>query len=575
MPSDPNPLMSRTDFNQPPGPVGHGLEAIDPARFARSAWIVSLIAAVVWFALLGSRPLFRPDEGRYAEIPREMLASGDWLVPRLDGLVYVEKPPLQYWMTAALYRVFGTHVWAARLAPGLSAALGILLAGWTARRLWGSQATAVACVMCASSPLYFLLGQQLTLDMSFTLWMTAALAAFCVGQSVRGDPRRCRRWMMLCWAAVAGAILAKGLAALAIPAIALVVYSIWQRDVAVWRSSHIALGLTLCLVLAAPWFIAMSRTVPGFAQFFFIHEHFLRYATLSADRYEPWWFFVPVVLAGIAPWLPQAVSAWRSSATDRAPPGDFDARRLLWVWVAVVFLFFSASKSKLIPYVLPVVPPLALVIAAGRSSLTVRSLRWSVVITFAAAVVLLAALAWFSVNAQEGKQVALAGLISPGIVAMALTLTLCGLATLWALGRFGPAAATFSIAAGWFVGGVLLVGWLAAAAGPLYSAERMARILKTRSPSPTHVYSVGYYEQTLPFYLRRTIDVVEFTGELEFGLRLDPARVLSMDDFRSRWRADAGAYAVMEHETYRALANGGLPMTIIEQDPNYLLVGRP
>jgi hypothetical protein len=136
-------------------------------------------------------------------------------------------------------------------------------------------------------------------------------------------------------------------------------------------------------------------------------------------------------------------------------------------------------------------------------------------------------------------------------------------------------AATFSVAAGWFVGGVLMIGWVAAAAGPLYSAERMARKLETRIPAPTHVYSVGYYEQTLPFYLRRTIDVAEFTGELEFGLRLDPARALTLDDFKSRWRADPGAYAMMEQETYQALARGGLPMTVLEQDPNYLLVGHP
>jgi 4-amino-4-deoxy-L-arabinose transferase-like glycosyltransferase len=564
----------QADRNQQPESLRRGPSFDGPTRLARSAWIVALIAAVLWFALLGSRPLFRPDEGRYAEIPREMVTSGDWLVPHLNGLVYVEKPPLQYWVTASLYRALGTEVWVARLATGLSAALGIVLVGWAARRLWGSEAAVLACAVCASAPLYFLIGQQLTLDMSFTLWLTAALVTFCVAQSVRDDRRSCRRWMMLCWVAIAAAVMTKGVAALAIPAAALAVYSIWQRDTGVWRSSYIVSGLALCLVLVAPWFIAMSRAVPGFAQFFFIHEHLLRYATLSADRYEPWWFFLPVLIAGMAPWLPQLIAAWRSRAMERAPRGNFDARRVLWVWAAVVFLFFSASKSKLIPYVLPIIPVVALLIAGSRASVTARTIRLSVVITLATAAALLTVVLGGPSHAHEGKQLALVVMIVPGLVAMTITLTACGVVTLWLVKRFGRTAAALGTAIGWFAGGVFLVGWAAAAAGPLYSAVEMAKRLETRAPTPTHVYSVAYYEQTLPFYLGRTIDVVEFTGELEFGQRLDPARALSMDEFKSRWRGDGGACAIMEHTTYKRLAADGLPMMVINQDPNYILVGR-
>jgi 4-amino-4-deoxy-L-arabinose transferase-like glycosyltransferase len=544
------------------------------ALLSNPAWILGFFAALVWFALLGSRPLFRPDEGRYGEIPREMLATGDWLVPHLNGLVYVEKPPLQYWITAGFYRLFGVEVWSARLATGLAAALGVALIGWAARRLWGTRAAVAACAVCASSPLYFLIGQQLTLDMTFTLFLTAALVTFCIAQSVRADRIRCRRWMMLCWAAIAAAVMTKGIAALAIPAGVLAVYSLWQRDTEVWRTSHLPLGLALCLVLSAPWFIVMSQRVPGFAEFFFVHEHLLRYATTSANRYEPWWFFLPVVLAGMAPWLPQMFAASRDRAAVSPARGSFSVERLLWTWVALVVIFFSASKSKLLPYVLPVVPALALIVAASVSRMSVRVVRMSVMVTLAVAGILAAGIVAFAQLAREEKQSVLLDAITPGIVAMALVLALSAGLAFWSARRGNASASLTQVACGWFVAGALLVGWCAAAAGPLYSAEGMARLLEKRDPAPTHIYNVAYYEQTLPFYLRRTVELVDFRGELDFGLRLEPSRALSLQDFTVRWRAESGACALMARSQYQALSNMGLPMTTLKLDPRLALVCR-
>jgi 4-amino-4-deoxy-L-arabinose transferase-like glycosyltransferase len=536
--------------------------------------ILVSLAVLVWLALLGSRPLFRPDEGRYAEIPREMLATGDWLVPHLNGLVYVEKPPLQYWMTAVFYRLFGTEVWSARLATGLAALVGIALIGWAAKRLWGTRAGLAACAVCASSPLYFMLGQLLTLDMTFTLFLTAALVTFCIAQSVRADRVRCRRWMMLCWAAIAAAIMTKGIAALAIPAGVLTVYSLWQRDTEVWRTSHLPLGLALCLALSAPWFIVMSQRVPGFAEFFFVHEHLLRYATTSANRYEPWWFFLPVILAGTAPWLPQMFTAARDPAAVSPARGSFSVERLLWTWAAVVFIFFSASKSKLLPYVLPVVPALALIVAASVSRMSVRVVRLSAMVTLAAAGILVAGVVAFARLAEGEKQSVLLEAITPGIVAMALVLGLGGGLAFWSARRGNALASLTQVACGWFLAGALLIGWCAAAAGPLYSAEGMARKLEKRDPAPTHIYNVAYYEQTLPFYLGRTVELVDFRGELDFGLRLEPSRALSLQDFTARWRADSGACALMPRSQYQALSTTGLPMTTVELDPRLALVCR-
>jgi len=171
---------------------------------------------MLWFATLSLRPLFNPDEGRYAEIAREMLAGGDWVIPHLNGLAYIEKPPLQYWATALSLRVFGQSEFAARFYTALSA-LGTVLAVWlVAHRLWGSSAAWRASLMLSSMLLFLVMGQLLTLDMGLTLYLTVALAGFLLAQTGRRSSEF--GWMLLAWIATALGVLSKGLVAAAIPA---------------------------------------------------------------------------------------------------------------------------------------------------------------------------------------------------------------------------------------------------------------------------------------------------------------------------------------------------------------------
>jgi 4-amino-4-deoxy-L-arabinose transferase-like glycosyltransferase len=262
----------------------------------------------------------------------------------------------------------------------------------------------------------------------------------------------------------------------------------------------------------------------------------------------------------------------RAAATPER--GAFSVERLLWSWVAVVVVFFSASQSKLLPYVLPVVPALALIVAGAVSQMPVRVVRASAIITLAAAGIIATGIALFAQVARHEKQTLLLDAITPGIVAMVLVLALSGAVALWSARRGNASTPLIQVACGWFVAGAFLIGWSAAAAGPLYSAEGMARKLAKRDPAPTHIYNVAYYEQTLPFYLRRTVELVDFRGELDFGLRLEPSRALSLEDFDRRWRAEPGACAIMPRQQYQAYLTGGLPMTTVELDPRYALVCR-
>ncbi len=180
--------------------------------------------------------------------------------------------------------------------------------------------------MSGSSLLIVLMAHQLTLDMSLTLFTTLMLAAFCIAHDSRTSDSKRRRWMWLAWAAAAGAYLTKGLVALVLPALTLLVYSLVQRHWSIWRRLSITSGLTLFLLLALPWMLLMQREVPQFFDFFIVREHFARYLTMVSNRYEPWWFFLGILIVGSLPWTIPTVRAlltgWRRSTTESASMCD-------------------------------------------------------------------------------------------------------------------------------------------------------------------------------------------------------------------------------------------------------------
>src|SRR6202167_5040519 len=229
----------------------------------RKSWmfgVAALLAAVLWFALLAQRPLFDPDEGRYAEIPREMMLSGgDWVIPHLNGIVYLEKPPLQYWLTALAFRAFGENEFAARLCTGLAGYLSLAAVFFLGRTLWGFDAGVRAALFSAASTLFVLLGHQLTLDMLLSFWLTAALGCFLMAQARREGTGHRRLWMLGCWAAMALALLTKGLIGVLIPAAALGAYVLWQRDWRLLRRLNLRWGVPLFAAIAAPWFVLGAR----------------------------------------------------------------------------------------------------------------------------------------------------------------------------------------------------------------------------------------------------------------------------------------------------------------------------
>ena len=471
-------------MNETPGPV------------SREYWAyggLAVLMGVLWLATLAARPLFNPDEGRYAEIPREMLSRGDWVIPHLNGLAYIEKPPLQYWATAISYGLLGTNEFAARLYTALTA-LGTAFMVWlVARRLWSPAAGWRAAAVLAGMLMFVVLGQLLTLDMSLTFYLTLSLGGFLLAQQATQP----RRWMSLAWVAAALGVLTKGLVAAAIPAAVLSLYSLYARDFTPWRRLCIAWGLPLFLAITVPWHWLAARRLPGFLEFYFIHEHVARYLTPVSDRQESWWFFGGVFLAGSMPWTLPALRVlavgWRrrrpgGGASMSDPPrtgssslgSEFQPALFLWIWVVFIGVFFSLSDSKLMPYILPLMPALALLIAALPAPVLKRDFLFTAILTLIAGLGLgLASVRWTHVIAPSERGAYFLLLANP-LQEIALLLTVSGVFVLVRCARDATRAGVF-LGVGWCLAWLLLVR-AAALVAPVYSGSTLAGALPRVRP---------------------------------------------------------------------------------------------
>ena len=540
--------------------------------------LLALVLAV-WFGYkLGSRDLWSPDEGRYAEIPREMLATGDFLTPRLNGVKYFEKPPLMYWLEAGAISVFGLNEWAARLWPALFALFGCLAVYFTGRALYSRRAGLFAAATLAISPLYAFMGGILTLDMALTAELTLAFCAFLL--AVREPPGHRRRFLFYgFYLSAALAVLTKGLVGIVIPAMVIGAWVVLLWEWGLLRRMYLPTGLLLFLAVAAPWHVLVARANPEFAHFYFIHEHFERYLTTVHNRYEPPWYFLPVLLAGMYPFsvfLPDALrNNLRGRWHARKTSGD---TWFLVLWSVLPFLFFSFSDSKLIPYVLPVWPPLALLV--GRWLIQVYD-RKTEISRAAMTTLLILGIALAGglalapkVMAESPKVVLITRQLGYGLYVMAAGLLLAGVVPFAAwLRRNGRSAVM-----GLFVGGAILVGAFDLNLSRVdvgRSVKELAVTLKQQLRPEDEVMVYREYYQDLPVYLDRRVTIVEWKGELEFGASVEDTSnwLISGTEFRRRWSGPRTVYLLGSPKNIDALRTSGIrPMTVVAQTSHAVLV---
>lgn len=473
-----------------------------------------LLAAALLLPALGlTSPLIEVDDARYAEVPRAMAASGDWVLPSLNGMPYVEKPPLWYWSAAASMKFLGPSEGAARLPMALYAALGALGVWWLGSWLYGAGVARAAAAAVATSSLWVLLAHNMTLDMPLSvclLWTTAL--------ALRVLERPEDSWAApAAWLAAALAFLAKGLIAVLLPAA-------WVIGLAVlfprWRAGArklaLSWGAVLFLLVAAPWFLALQERRPDFLRTFFVEQHFQRYLTPKYNRGAGWWFFLVIVPAGLLPWTAAFLAG--AAGVARAPL----ARRqdaALAAWIAGVVLFFSLSSSKLATYALPVFPHAALLACAalerGLPGWARNASRALGLLLLAVALALAAGAAFPERLPRLPPWLAPADLRLPGLLGAGLAAALG--AGLWRSASSPRPALALGL--GGLLAGAFLLGALRAVS-PWTSAKAVSAAVRAEARPGDELWTYGCYLHGLPFYTGLPVQrLIYFVGELHYAKR--------------------------------------------------------
>ena len=501
--------------------------------------LIAAAALILYLPGLGRPPLWEPDEGRYAEIAREMYISHDYVTPRDDFVRYFEKPPLVYWSEAAAISIFGANEFAIRLPAALFSAAQVVVTAALAEVMFGAAVSILAAVALALSPLFFGFARFATLDPALAFFVTAALAAFYLSARTRnfgdGDGRR---WFLLSAAMLALGTLAKGPVA---PVLCGFIGLIWilaegrAREIArmPWLSSIAVYG-----AITIPWFAIAAYRNPGFLQFFFIHEHFHRYLVETEHGWGPW-FFIPIVIGGAWPWI--FFVPW--GVREANSPEAFSHRselRFLLIWFAVILVFFSIPRAKLGSYILPAIPALAILAGAGMAKLWSSNTASSrqICALFAALNLLIAiaaAVAIFIARDRIPFELATDAYLIAGLLGAAAIVA-------FTLNRGGTRPSVFAMV---LALGMILIAGTAARARRHLDVFASYRNLAGQVSSNLHPGCIlGSYRHdvhSIPFYTGFREALVSYRGELApFGDGPDAAASFIDNDaaLRKRWASD-------------------------------------
>jgi len=320
----------------------------------KKRYVLFLAPLILYIAILGIMPQMEPDETRYSLIASAMNESGNYVTPHIKHTIYLEKPPLVSWMTAAAFKVFGERDFAARLFTALCAWGSILLTFFIGRRFRDEKTGLYAAAVLTISAFPFILGRINILDtpLSFFMCLSIWMGYLFVKKGQK-------RYLYLTYLVCALAFLTKGLIGVVFPAAILFLWLCWTKQ---WRQilkMISPVGIAIFLVIVCPWLYLAQKENEDFLWFFFVREHFLRFTTKMHGKTEPFYYFLPIIIGGVLPWSVFLIRAWQPKAI-RQWLFQKDENKLLVVWFLFIFLFYTVSSSKLAPYMAPVFLPLAL-----------------------------------------------------------------------------------------------------------------------------------------------------------------------------------------------------------------------
>jgi 4-amino-4-deoxy-L-arabinose transferase-like glycosyltransferase len=544
--------------------------------------VVAAIALVLFFFHLGAYGLWEPDEARYAEIAREMLASHNFIVPHLDYVPYIEKPPLLYWLSAGAMEVFGVSEFAARFVNASAALIGVLTTYFFALRTFDYRRAFVAGAVLATSALYGVMAQVLTTDMLLTAAVAIATFAFFL------QAREGGRWWWLCYFSMGLAVLTKGPVGAALPLITAAVFLWYEGD---WRGAinrfHLVAGSIIAAAVSLPWFILITLREPGFFDFYFVGENLRRFLEPRYSHGGPIYYYIPVLAGGFMPWsLAVLFIPWQSLRPN-------SARRFCLIATAAVFILFSLASAKLVPYILPAFPFAAVVAADGlmafaesdekgsshargfpanlRRRADPRRLVWMTMLLMVAGLVVLAA------ASQAGRfKNPYPAILQPVLYLSGATVVLCGIvcsAAFWAR-RFEPGLALLICGA---AATLVIVSYGRIMAEPERSYATLARTIERLAPKARLICYPRYIE-SLPFYCHRRVILVGAKTELTYGAdhAADAAEFFfsKEDDLLRLWKEPQASVLVIDRGALGQIAGILGAYAVIASDSRKLALTR-
>lgn len=488
-------------------------------------WLIWLTALAFALAGLGSSGILDNNEGLYAGIALDMLEADNWrnwIIPHLNGLPYLEKPPLLYWLTALSFAIFGVSEWSARLVPALSslACIAMLLQfGLAVRR---PRAGRLAALMLASGIGMTAMSRLLMFDMLLTALLSAAL--MCTYLHLH---RGAKGWLRLAYACLALAVLTKGSVALLLFGLVVLAYVLASglRD---WRTWIDPGALLIFLAIASPWHIFASLAEPAFSWLYFYNEHVLRFLGQREPRdyyAGSWWYYLPRMMVYLFPWSFLLFCVYLKK---RQSPGGVGLHRFLWLAWLLPLLFFSASSAKANYYMIAAMPfvsfHLACMIEKRNFLSGIRSAVPGLLIAFIAACLC----AWVVTGVENTRpEVSVLGLDIPAL----LFLTFLGLAAL----SLAAAYCAWRHPKVGILGYLILPAWLSA--GLLQTLTEIQPLVSTRplvtyiqNTLPDHrIYIYRDFEElsSLNFYLKKSVSIIDsHSKDLFWGNRLYPNDIL-------------------------------------------------
>ncbi|GHU13236.1 glycosyl transferase [Alphaproteobacteria bacterium] len=601
------------------------MHRLDWPKGVRGFFALALVLAVFFSYDMGVRPFADPDEGRYVEIPREMVVSGDYITPRLNGLKYFEKPALFYWMQAASIKAFGINETSMRLWIVIFAILGCLCVFLVGSRFYYNGVGLLSSGILATSALYYAHSHLIILDLVLSVFMSGALwcffAAFVrkdkaphkiitslaestISEDFLGDTERrtavysdvhedsstgsttkipdrgrlCERYIVAMYVLSALACLTKGLIGIVLPAFVAFLWVIFTKN---WKKIPEMLyvpGIVAFLVIFLPWHILVISKNSDFFHFYFVVEHFLRYTTTIHERYQPMWFFLPVLLVGFLPWTGFSLVALKNTFRKKQM---FSENVFFLCWIFGIFGFFSFSSSKLIPYILPIMQPLALLTGINivesikSESRDFRNGALTNIFLFGIAMV-----AYFIAKPQisdvlQDPDAQTFIYVFGGIFITAAIVLLAAAYPKWLKFHRFNALLLFL-----FLGANMM--WVINKASTYYQevkkppTKNMAEFVRMNKTKDDLVFCYDRYYQDFPVYLNSTVNIVNFVGELEFGANAEKEKHVIWQDkeFWDFWKTtDKRIFLLVSKEKYREVFASKVGMHhILDFDKSFTVI---